>query len=279
YAALIPDGNVAYQVAAWNSVGLGLPSNPVLGTGDNLVASTPVNDTLTNLPPVPSTNSTQTIDDTQPPTTNQTSLPITDPTTLPTTYPTTTDPTTDPTTLPTTDPTSTLPSVTGIQPGSHHYDQHRFYAGNQTMSHLAHLKLGQMMSHIHHNVLPNGQEHNTLGTYHYSNSAIQTPRVDHKPISSSVQKYVESKHWSQGVQKQVFTQHKTQSQFQPAAFKQDVMNKNVSHFSNNGFHNLPNNVSRISMQRTSQSHMSTQGSLPGMNHRISFNKSQLGNGT
>ena len=264
YAGLIPGGTVVYRVAAWNSMGLGLPSNPVLGTSNNLVDPTPVNDT--NLPPVQSTNSTQTIDETQP-TTNQISLPTTNPTT------------TDPTTLPTTDPTSTLPDMTGVQPESHHYDLHRFYAGNQTMSHFAHLKLDRIVSQIHHDVLSSGQEHKTLGTYRHTNSAIQTQHVDHKSVSSFVQKYVESRYWSQGIQKQVFTQHKTQSQFQPSAFKQDVMNKNISHFNNIGFHYSPNNVSRVSMQHTFQSHVSTQGSLFGMNHRMLFNKSQLGNNT
>ncbi len=276
YTGLIPDGNVEYQVAAWNSIGLGLPSNPILGTSDNLVAPAPVNDT-SSLPPDPSTNSTQTTGDDTQPTTNQTSLPITDPTTLPTTDPIVTLPTTDPiVTLPSTDPTSTLPSVTGIQPGSHHYDPHRFYSENQTMSYFAHLKLDQTMSRIHHNVLPNVQEHRTSGMYHY-NSIMTTPHVNHTPVQSSVHKSVDYRHLSQGVQKQVYVPHTTPSQFQSSAFKQETSKINASHY--NGLHYSPNNISRISNTQHTSNHVPTIGSLPGMNHRVSFYKSHLGNGT
>jgi len=266
YTGLIPDGNVEYQVAAWNSLGLGLPSDPILGTSDNL-ASAPVNDT-SSLPPDPSANSTQTTDDDTQPITNQTSLPITDPTTLPTTDPIVT--------LPSTDPSSTLPSVTGIQPGSHHYDPHRFYSENQTMSYLARLKLDQMISHVHHDVLPNVQEHRALGTYHYSNSTITTPHVNYKPGQSFVHKSVNSGHLSQGVQKQVYVPHKTPSQFQPSAFRQET-SKMTPHYT--GSHYSPNNIARISNMQHTSNHLPTIGSLPGMDHRVPFYKSHLGNGT
>ncbi|MGI0007674.1 MAG: fibronectin type III domain-containing protein [Nitrosotalea sp.] len=267
YTGLIPDGTVEYQVAAWNSIGLGLPSDPILGTGDNLVDSAPVNDT-SSLPPDPSANSTQTTYDDTPSTTNQTSLPITDPTTLPTTDPIVT--------LPSTDPTSTLPSVTSMQSGSHHYDPHRFYSENQTMSYIARLKLDQAMSHIHNDVLPNVQEHRALGTYHYSNSTITTPHVDHKPIQSVVHKSVNYGHLSQGVQRQVYVPHKTQS-LQPPAFKQDTSKMNASH--SNGFHYSSSNIVRTSSTQHTSSHMPTIGSLPGTDHRTPFYKSHLGNGT
>jgi len=267
YTGLVPDGNVEYKVAAWNSIGLGLPSDPILGTSDNLVDSAPVNDTSI-LPPDQSENSTQTTGDDTQPTTNQTSLPITDPTTLPTTDPIVTSPSTD--------PTSILPSETGVQPGSYHYNPHRFYSENQTVSYLARLKLDQMMSHIHHDVLPNVQEHRTLETYHYSNSTRTTPYVEHTHIQSSVHKSFDYGHVSSGVQRQAYVQHKTQSQFQPSAFKQDSGKLNSSH---SGFHYSPNNIVRTGGTQHTSSHAHTIGSLPGMDHGIPFYKSHLGNGT
>jgi hypothetical protein len=226
--SLLPGSQKEYQVAAWNSVGLGLLSNFAFATADNPAVSTPTNQTnSTSSSQTNSTSSSQTTDNTQP-STDQTT------------------PSTDQTT-PSTD--QTTPSVGGNQIGygtHNHYRQHGFYAGNQTSSYFTRMNLGHAMWYKNHNVLSNGQGNGTLGIFHHSSSGIQsTSHAYSKGVVQFTQKFMQSKQLFRNVQKQGFGQLKTQSWIHTQTFKQQRIgavgtthfDKNVSWISSNNLGN------------------------------------------